>query len=689
MTRLSALVDNARVAFTAGKLTWQAAMAAQHDALVAASQAPGSRRIYPVEYYTPESPSPGSPVGAVALTDANIADAIRAAIVEAQAADGGVIQIPAGAWSIGNEEIEIICSVDRDRGIVLRGAGMDATALNFPDAYTGTGIKFTPVGAGLCFNNRVEHLSINCLTAAAHNTGTGLHIEGQINFQISHVTIRNFLGGTGLKTRIVGVDQTNQYAQLYNFTVTLCNVNYDLKSFVNCQGYGVYSAFAVTRDYKLDDVKASFYGGNTQTNAPVSIELTGVGGCRMAFYDYYWEGTEPTTVLFKCSTPSGTYNQLDIYGFHVGGNPATFLDTDAFTNVSARNIYNVSQCGTILKSRNGSNVLLENCGDPVTQPGKFDLDAASRATLVCTGFGGTQWTGARLTGDRGFALPAYALGSEPSSPAAGDIHRDSTYDRPSVRTSSAWKRVAFVDDDNSLTTLLSSHCAEIWDPRVYSKRSVVAGEIDTLTGILNGTVLSAPSSSARPAWNASDEIFGGMPSISCAFTGTRFLAGTLATTIAIGSRPGLFVVFRCLPSTLDANRRQIADIEHGADHTSAYAVGMTDSNVATAPYGYMSGSGTTGFVNGAALLDANGHVALAYSDTLKRLNVDLSTQTTAADPGTTPSIIDTAHIGAAWNGASYDGCNATVAYCAVLKEALDADTQARVIKLAMSLYGLR
>lgn len=689
MTRLSALVDNARVAFTAGKLTWQAAMAAQHDALVAAALAPGSRNIYPVEYYTPESADPGSPVGAVALTDANLADSIRAAIAAAQADSGGIIQIPAGAWSIGDEEIEVICSDDRDKGIVIRGAGMDVTALNFPDAYTGTGIKFTPVGASFCFNNGVEDLSVNCLTSAAHNTGTGLHIEGQINFKGRNVTIRNFGGGTGFKARGVGVDQTNQYAQLYNFTVSTCDVNYDLKSFVNCQGYGVYSAFGTTRDYKLDDVKASFYGGNTQTNAPVSIELTGVGGCRMAFYDYYWEGTEPTTVLFKCVTPSGTYNQLDVYGFHVGGTPAVFLDTDAFTNCSARNIYNVSQCGTILKSRNGSNVLLENCGDPVTQPGKFDLDAASRATLVCTGFGGTQWTGARLTGDRGFALPSYALGSEPSSPAAGDTHRDSTYDRPVYRSSSAWKRLPFIDDDNALTALLTPHCVEIWDPRVYSKRSVIAGEIDTLTGLLNGTVLSAPSSSARPAWNASDEIFGGKPSFSCAFTGNRYLSGTLATTIAAGSRPGMFVVFRCLPSTLDANRRQAVLIEKGSDHTSAQAVGMTDSNLATAPYAALTGSGTSGLVNGAALLDANGHVVLAYSDVTKRLNVDLSTQTTAADPGTTPSIIDTARLGAAWTGAAVVGCNATIAYAAVLNEALDVDTQARVIKLAMTLYGLR
>lgn len=661
-------------------------MAAQHDALVSAAQAPGARNVYPIQYYTPGSPTPGSPVGAVTLTNANIAASIRAAITAALAASGGIIQIPAGQWSVGDEQITITCPNDLTHGIVIRGAGMDICALNFPDAYTGTAFKFSPAGGGLCYNMGVENISISCLTAASHNTGTGLHLEGCINGQFRNVTIRNFLGGTGLKTRKVGADQTNQYCQLWSFTVAGCNYNYDLQHFVNCQAYGIYSNAGNTRDYLIDDCKADFFGGNFQSNAPIGVELAGVGGSRIAFQGFYWEGLNAATIMFKLSTPGGGFNHLDIRGFHLGGSPATFLDVDYANNVTAKNIYTISNAATTLKARNGAVVQLENCGDPITLPGKFDLDAASRALLVCTGFGGTQFTGARITSDRGFALPAYATGAEPSSPAAGDLHRDSTYDRPVVRTASAWKRVAFVDDDNGLTSLLSPHCVEIWDPRLYKLRSVIAGEIDTLTGVLNGTVVSAPSSSARPAWNATDDIFGNRPSFSCAFTGGRFLSGTLATTIAAGSRPGVFVVFRCSPSTLDANRRQAVVIEHVADHTSTYGVGMTDSNLATGAYGFQYG---VALLNGAALLDAFGHVAMVYSDTVGRLNVDLATQVTGTDPGVTSNIIETAHLGAAYDGAAYQGCNITIAYCAVLKEALDVDTQARVIKLAMSQYGLR
>jgi hypothetical protein len=686
VTRLSALVDNARVAFTAGKLTWQAAMAAQHDALVAAAQSPGSRNIYPIEYYTPESPSPGSPVGAVTLTNSNIADAIRAAVAAAQAANGGVIQIPPGAWIVGDEEIEIVCSNDRDNCIVIRGAGMDNCSLNFPDAYTGTAIKFTPAGGGSCFNVGVEDITIQCITAASHNTGTGLHIEACVNGQFRNVTIRNFLGGTGFKTRKVGVDQTNQYCQLHNFTVAGCNVNYDVKSLINSQGYGVYSSVGNTRDYLLDDVKWSIYGGNTQTSAPIACELAGEGNCRFVIYDYYWEGSNPATVMFKLNSPSGSYNQVDIYGFHLGGGPAIFVDTDFGNNVTLRNIYGAGNASTIVKARSGAPVSLQDTASIVDSPSKFDLDAASRAVLSCTGYSETQFAGGKSVSEKGFTLSGYATGSEPSSPSTGDLVRDSTADRPTYRNgSSAWKRVAFVDDDNSLTALLAPHCVEIWDPRVFKNRSVIAGEIDTLTGVLNGTVLSAPASSQRPTWNSTDEVFGNRPSFSCAFTGTRYLSGTLATTIAAGSRPGLLAVFRCLPSTLDANRRIAVGIEHGANHSSTHAIGMTDLNVATAPYGYLTGV----FLTGAALLDAYGHAVLTYSDSVGRLNVDLATQVTGTDPGVTSSIIDTAQIGAAWTGAAYAGCNATVAYCAVLKEALDVDTQARVIKLAMSQYGLR
>ncbi len=692
MTRLSALVDNERIVFTSGKLRWQAAMAAQHDALVTQAVSPGLANVYPIAYYTPESPSPGSPVGAVELVNANFAEALRNAIEAAQDANGGTILIPAGLWEPGDEEFEIVCTTDRDKAIVIRGAGQDVTSIAFPDAYTGTSFKFTPESTGLCFNNGIQDLSIGCLTANVANTGVGLHLEAQVAFQARNITIRNFLGGTGLKTRQVGVDQTNQYCQLHSFTVAGCDVNYDLKAFINGQGYGVYSNTAATRDYLFDDVKLSIYGGNTQTNAPVAVELAGNGGCRVAIYDYYWEGLNAATIMFKLPSPAGGFNQLDVQGFHLGGSPGTFLDVDLFNNVTLRNIYTISNAATILKARNGAIVCMENCGDPVSNPSQFDLDAASRAALVCIGFGGTQFAGGRITGDRGFALPAYATGSEPSSPAAGDLHRDSTYDRPTVRAASSWKRVALRTDDDDLSSLLAPHALEIWDPAVLRLRSVIASELDTLTGLINGLVMAAPAAGQRPQWNTFDEYFGQRPSFTCALTGNHYLqVATLGTTIAAGARPAMFAVYRVEGANDPSNRRAAIVAEHGADHTSGIAIGASDLIQSNRAWGLITGSGGTQYGLGATGTDAYGHVSYLQSSAAAgvELDYDLNATVTGSDPNVTTSIIDRCTLGGAFDGGAYAGANITIAYAALLSEALDADARAKIIKAAMTRYRLR
>lgn len=648
-------------------------------ALAASSRQLQHGSDFPVAQYTP---------GGAPLSGANMAQSIRNAYVAAALVGGGTVLIPAGQWSLGSAEIAFTTSHTRDN-VKIRGAGMDCTALNLTSPYTGTLFKFSGEASPGHFytNGGIEDLSINCLTPDAGNTGCAIHIESCINMQFRNVTIRNFTGGTGFKARRVGADGTNQYIQLWNVTCVGSGINFDLQSFVNCQGYGVYSDAAVVRELLCDDVKASIYGGNFQTSAPIAIELAGNGGCHLVMFDFYYEGFAPT--LIKLNAPGVSYSTFEVHGLHLGGSPAVLLDVDAFNNVTLTNVYNAGNAGTILKARNGAPVLLVNVADPISLPGKFDLDAASLANLVCIGHAGQQFTGSRFIAARGFGLSSFADGSEPASPLAGDLVRDSTYDRPKVRAVSSWRRLAYVDDDtNELSALLAPHCNDIFDPRIKRLRSVISGGLDALTGSLAGSVISAPASGQRPVWNASDDAFGGQPSFSCAKSGDHFIKGTLAAAIASGSRPGLFVVFRATVAGTDANRR-IAVVLESASPGTVLFVGYGDLNDATHPYAYyIAGAGLVTILAGPASLDVFGHCALLTSEPLDSYYLDTNAAVTGADHGNTVNAVDTFRLGGVFDGTSDLGCDVAIAYAAVLKDTLLPEVRQRVVQLARQRFAL-
>lgn len=669
------------------------------DAIVSGATLGGTSRQlaqgndYPIEKYTP-----GSPLGAAPLTNANFAQSLRNAIAAAQAVKGGNVIIPRGEWrpsDSGTEEI-LVLGAGRDKNVTIRGAGgMDGTILTYPTGYTGTAFKFqgSPPAPDLYWNGGMRDLTIVCETEDVSNTGIGLHIESCINTQFRNITIRNFTGGTSFKATYALPDYTNQYVQLWNFTAAGGDINYDLDGFINCQGYGVYSTAARTRDWLCRNAKVAVFGGNFQSSCDVCFETAGDGGNQVALYGFYFEGS-PNTV-FKMSPPAVTSSRLEVYGFQLGAAVPLLFDVSEFNNCNAHYVNRVGVATVILKARNNPSVFLVDCGDPVLTPEKFDIDDASKARFVC--LGGVAVATAiqaflRVGADLGITLPGFATGAEPGDAVTGDLVRDTSYDRPSFKASSGgFKRLAYDLDDNALTALLTPYAADIFDPAVARGRTLVSSDLDALIGLLHGSSIAAPTSGQRPAWNASDPYFGGRPSFSCAVSGNLLLKGTLASTIASGSRPALFVVYRATTADDGSNRRLAIAAEHGADHTSALSIGQSDLNQSNHAYGLNVGSLGLAWAIGAAGTDVYGHVSYAYSaaNGLFSLARDAESVVTGDNPGNSTSVLDTLLLGGAWNSSAYVGCDVTIAYAAMLSAPLDAATQMKALRAALSLYCLR
>lgn len=648
-----------------------------------------SQRTGPGIIYVQDNTPDGS-----ALTGANLAASITTSIAAAQAAGIEIVQIPAGNYYMNSSDEIMITAADRAHSITICGAGYEKTQLIYPTGYTGTAFFFKnspPQATSFMVGGGMRDMTISVATEDASTTGTGVQIEGMINGTFDNVVIRNFSGGTGFKSTRGEPDYTNQYVQFYNVTCAGCYYNFNLTSLVNAQAYGLFSGSAQNRDFLIDDVKFSIYGGYMQSACAVGVEFpTGAqGGCRFCMYDIYFEGVNTGRVQFKFAQPANTFNTLEVRGFQQSDAIDKFLDVDFANNVVLSSIYKVNVCTTIVKSRNGANVRLEDAGNPISTPSKFDFDTASLSTFSCFE-NGIAYTGAKIASATVFSLPGFAEASEPISGLTGDIVYNTTSTRPRFKGTSSWKDLSYSDDPVDLTSIIAPYAVEIFDPGVYRTRSVISSNLDALTGLLNGTTIQAPASGQRPAWSANDDFFGSKPSFTCALTGNHYLSGTLAQTIPIGSHPGVFVVYRVPGGTNDPlNRRVAVTLEKGADHSSMFLIGQSDLNQSNKAYSFATGSNSGEFAVGATGTDAYGHVSYGYSGSFVQLSRDLETVATGLTPGATATVIDKVLIGAAWDTATYVGADITIAYVAILSSSMPADTITKALHAALAKYSLR
>jgi hypothetical protein len=94
-----------------------------------------------------------------------------------------------------------------------------------------------------------------------------------------------------------------------------------------------------------------------------------------------------------------------------------------------------------------------------------------------------------------------------------------------------------------LQSILGGLFVELWDAQLSI--GLVGGALDTWTGQRLGTVLSAPTSSNRPAFAIDGTAFGGLPVVQTDFATTKYLAASgLPSLAAAGSFPWATVRYR-------------------------------------------------------------------------------------------------------------------------------------------------
>jgi len=336
--------------------------------------------VFPLESYTPAEAE---------LSDSNFVETFDTAVAAAQAAGGGIIQIPAGSWTV-TSTLQVT-SAGRNAPIYIQGAGLRCTTFVLPVGFTGTLFYLTGLAsdgaADLYYNGGLADFTIAAEADDVSTTGTGIKIASCIATQFLNLEIRSLSGGSGFKSVFQAPDSTNQYCFMWNVTSGSNKYNFNLTSFVNCQGYGVNSASAYHTDFLCDDVKATFFNGSMQSSGTYCVHVTGGGGCMLVFHGYYYEGAAST--IFKLDVPSTTQNLVSVYNFHNGGSPAIFADTDVFNHLSLMYVNFISNASTILKARQGASSILVGCRDPVELPAQFDLDTASKLNTVYMDSGAT------------------------------------------------------------------------------------------------------------------------------------------------------------------------------------------------------------------------------------------------------------------------------------------------------------
>jgi hypothetical protein len=97
--------------------------------------------------------------------------------------------------------------------------------------------------------------------------------------------------------------------------------------------------------------------------------------------------------------------------------------------------------------------------------------------------------------------------------------------------------------------------AEIWDLRVTSKCTVNAGNLEAVTGLINGLVAGPVNAGVYPTYQASNAAIGSRPSFTttaaAAGAGGMLKATITAGLMPIGSSPGVLFVFRLASATPD------------------------------------------------------------------------------------------------------------------------------------------
>lgn len=212
------------------------------------------------------------------------------------------------------------------------------------------------------------------------------------------------------------------------------------------------------------------------------------GGSRVSTSGYiFHEGN--CGGLIKTAAPTVTNDKVSLSGHEL--QDCDELGSFNRTDVNIGQMFG-SPTTRWITARNCRSIIADGLPDPLVSPSAYDLDAYSRFGLVIRGDRGRIYTGQNPTG-------------------------------------------------KSLHAMLAQYCTEVWDA---SRRVTLAtdGCVQSWTGLIGGTVLTAPASGQRPIMISAQPDLGGQPAIGNRYTGARMLSGTLANAIPVGSYWGLLVV---------------------------------------------------------------------------------------------------------------------------------------------------
>jgi len=651
----------------------------------------------------------------------DFATALQAAIDDAYTeADGLIVEIPHGVYDIQHHGFTMSeTSVGQlRRSVSVRGAGKGSTWLQTATGYTGTIFDITcaAVANTWGFAPSVSGMALGPVGASGGNTGTCIRLRGAIFADLREIVTYNMTAGTSLYIAQVppgGLGQGVYYLSVADFNSNgaldgcrLADIN--VATFDKCRFNGTNSSVKF-----LGSISGlTFDTCAFENNGTYMFHVDNSVGAESIFVSGgYYEGTLGSAAVYA-PTAGTSSREFIFFGFEFRGGAAEFAHLEGGTDtVTALDSPFINNATKLLYARNGARGnFIRSCPGYSTIPAKFDLDSASAANLTVepnAGAGDPRWTAnltttQRLIPDKGVRLPGHATGAEPASPAAGDIHRDSTVDRPVMYTSVAtWRPVGFYDDPQELLELLAPYSVAIYDASKF-KDFVTVTVVSTLEitswadSLTGGSLLSAASAARRPTYLPSSTYFGGRPAVSFSSTvNNSMLSGTLATPVTAGQEPGFFIVGRKSTAGVAGARRGFAWL--GDDLSSPTEIylqcgGHDTNDGANRIYTFSSGSGSS--VVGPTTGDIYAHVIHPHVKTSggsRQLHIIYDDTAGTTVPSTVNATsLDSLYLGTLFVPPSTNpGSDVSIAFCAVLHTEIPSRVRLRAVRMAKALYGVR
>jgi hypothetical protein len=539
-----------------------------------------------------------------------------------------------------------------------------------------------------------------------------------VNNSIIHdVRLRSFKRGL----RLYGSthDGNTQEIHLLNVIVATClewGLDLDLAS--NITAHRLYCGLNFQRDVSIQGVDGFLWsGGCIQSVAPYGVwaETSAGKQIRCVQIDHvYNETLNDERILFYFGVGSG------------GGGP-----TVSITNCTPQASFGG---GTIYKmhGQSGVSVALTSLGNVAGygNPDTVALDAqyadivTDQNDMLCSQYGQATynfgpgvrmyWGGSRP--DRGgahgsisvgleparsgvalqlaggaFALAPYTSGTEPS--LAEDNDMIARPDGPAVKLAGSWHALAFREELNlSVIGLLAPYASEIFDLGSTRLVEVISGEVNSLTGLLYGDVLSAPSSGRRPAYTASDPKFRGAPCMtSSPASSGKYLIGDLSHGSGIGDTPALLLVGYKIGSTAPTLRAFMA-VQNAAANGNTLLIASDDVNAAGYWYAVDDRTAVAGS-NFATLttepMDEFARVLMAWQKPAEGLYLRVNGHEVANGPTQGPNdvALPKAVLGACWTGAAITAESVAVTLAVYFKNPPPQPVIDKAFQLLQDRYG--